>query len=188
MTKLLLFLGCGAAGLLLGSSLTTRLVAEQAAVGGNANAKCGTVIDCAQVAVGLAYKMQDSMDKAIPGGAIMAFNKPECPAGWHGFPMLEGRVIVGTGKGPGPDDMIFGHSDGEQKHTQTIVEMPAHNHTNGGYTRLLQPGPHRTAVTWDDTPNETDIVDSADEKTVGGGQAFNVMQPYYVLTYCERDG
>ncbi len=33
----------------------------------------------------------------VPSGAVVAFNREKCPAGWSEFPPAEGRVIRGTG-------------------------------------------------------------------------------------------
>lgn len=33
----------------------------------------------------------------VPSGAVVAFNRDECPLGWSAFPPADGRVIRGTG-------------------------------------------------------------------------------------------
>lgn len=33
----------------------------------------------------------------VPSGAVVAFNREKCPAGWSEFPPASGRVIRGTG-------------------------------------------------------------------------------------------
>lgn len=33
----------------------------------------------------------------VPAGAVIAFNREECPLGWREFPPAVGRVLMGTG-------------------------------------------------------------------------------------------
>lgn len=45
-----------------------------------------------------------------------------------GLPDLRGRVPLGQGQGPGLSDYFVGQSGGEENHTLTSAEIPAHNH------------------------------------------------------------
>jgi microcystin-dependent protein len=44
------------------------------------------------------------------------------------LPDLRGRVPIGTGQGPGLTDRSLGEQAGEESHTLSTLEMPAHNH------------------------------------------------------------
>lgn len=55
------------------------------------------------------------------------------------LPNLAGRVVVGAGQGPGLSPYGLGQIGGEENHTLTLTEMPAHTHTGGvsGTANLL---------------------------------------------------
>ncbi|MBU8883156.1 tail fiber protein [Kaistella sp. DKR-2] len=44
------------------------------------------------------------------------------------LPDMRGRVLIGDGSGPGLSPYTMGETGGEESHTLTINEMPAHNH------------------------------------------------------------
>lgn len=95
---------------------------------------------------------------------------------------LKGKVCVGLDEDD--TDLYFdtiGKTGGEKKHTQTIDEMPSHNHevNMGGYYN---------------TDNQTNTQRAGHVQSgnagvkypatnVGGGQAMNVTQPYEVVGY-----
>jgi len=101
------------------------------------------------------------------------------------LPDLTGRVPVGKNAGT---FSTLGAKAGEETHTMTVNEMPAHKHTTsvnsasdessiGGYapnTQTLYFGTDRAGATrnWDTAMQST-----------GGGAAFNVLQPYTVINY-----
>lgn len=157
------------------------------AIADEPKSQCKTVLDCAQLAVEIASKAQYALDHAVPAGAVMAFDLEQCPDGWELFDKLAGRVVVGQGlPGEGMETMTFRASSGEQKHLQTVAEMPSHNHHNNGFSLLLKSDGDWTTKGGDPTTGEPNLVASAPILAQGGGQPFNVMQPYYVLTYCKR--
>lgn len=90
-----------------------------------------------------------------------------------------GRVLVGSGTG-----YVLGVTGGEATHTQTVNELAAHSHLiyrlsfpmgNGGDYRWIM------AV--------SDDQDGTSDKTVlstGGGNPFNIMQPYKVVAVWKR--
>lgn len=147
-------------------------------------------------------------------GIIMAFSgtfdsngypvNPDTNAGdtgWHicdgtnGTPDLRGRFILGAS-----DGHAVGSTGGEENHTLTAAEMPAHKHTgttstNGehshgvrdadyhdGYGKSFDSGdwgPKRYIPTSNaGNHNHTFTTDNA-----GGGAAHNNMPPYYALSY-----
>lgn len=44
----------------------------------------------------------------VPSGAVVAFNRDECPLGWSAFPPADGRVIIGLDSSGemGPDQRL----------------------------------------------------------------------------------
>lgn len=95
-------------------------------------------------------------------------------------PDLRGRTVIGAGTGTGLTTRIVGASGGEETHTLTVAEMPAHHHAydpivindvdledlglpQGNAAQIL-PG---TENTYDE----------------GGGEAHNNMQPFLVLRW-----
>ena len=109
-------------------------------------------------------------------GSDLSFNVPD----------LQGRVAVGSGAGQGLTSRTLGGKGGEESHTLTINEMPAHSHS---LTRRANPdaGAYDTgdAHASESSASTTDRANlgSFNTSSVGGGQAHNVMQPYVVLRY-----
>ena len=112
------------------------------------------------------------------------------------LPDLRGRVPVGVGQGPGLQNYVVGQMAGEETHTLTINEMPAHAHAFSLFAssgKGNQPAP--ASGSYLAAPASGDrIYASASPSTVplasgntgvsGGGQPHNIMQPYLVLTPC----
>lgn len=141
---------------------------------------CSTVMDCAQKAMEAAYQAKTAIRIAVPKGAVMAFNLKECPDGWVALQPLVGRVIVGAGIDVtgALTERKLGEKGGEEKHQLTVEEMSAHSHSftatqSGGGCSYSGCNGYSQVI-----PNQTD--------SQGGNVAHNIMQPYYVLTYCER--
>ena len=136
-------------------------------------------------------------DAQIPSGAVMAFNLSSCPAGWSALAAVAGRVIVGAGSGSGLTPRSLGSTGGEERHTLTVSEMPAHKHSTsqqitslGGGTKDLHLMPdgliHRVGRSGLFGPNadlQTGIIPTT---SAGGGQSHNNMQPFIALLYCQK--
>lgn len=96
------------------------------------------------------------------------------------LPNLSGRVAVGSGAGAGLTPRTIGGAGGEESHTLTIAEMPAHSHgiiansTDAGYNGLP-----RADGSYSNAPSNT--------QSTGGNQPHNVMQPFLVLHYIIKD-
>ena len=58
--------------------------------------ECHTVAECAQLAMSSARAAQEAAITATPSGAVMAFNRADCPAGWSIFKAAQGRFIRGV--------------------------------------------------------------------------------------------
>lgn len=94
-----------------------------------------------------------------------------------------GLVIIGSGGG-----YTFGAKGGEEKHIQTIAEMPSHNHIiNVGRSSAGDwAKPNVTLNTSTNYENSMVASDSYASENRGGGQPFNIMQPYFVQNIWKR--
>lgn len=120
-----------------------------------------------------------------------------------GLPDLRGRSIVGEGTGAGLSSITWGQRSGTETHTMTVTQMPSHNHlvnanngVNGfadrrgpandflGSPSYNEPGhpAEDISIYADQAPNVT--MDPRMIANTGGGQAFNIRDPYLGLTIC----
>jgi microcystin-dependent protein len=100
------------------------------------------------------------------------------------LPDLRGRVPIHVGSGH-----TLGERGGEQAHTLSIAELPAHTHIlnassdNGTQTQansvLAKTGANTYGPATNLTPMSTGIVTN-----VGGSQAHLNMQPFLTLSFC----
>ena len=104
-----------------------------------------------------------------PGDAINTFNLPD----------LRGRVALGAGKGPELSDRVVGATGGEERHTLTVAEMPAHHHQEQGGNRLDVA--NGGAIHVQDVDNTSFA--AVTTANTGGGQAHNVMPPFVAISY-----
>jgi len=89
-------------------------------------------------------------------------------------PDLRGRTVIGAGGAYNPADI-----GGEEEHTLTDSEMPAHTHTYAAEYLAARTGAvdlHNYLV--------NDFGGTIDTSSTGGGAAHNNMQPYLALKYC----
>lgn len=93
------------------------------------------------------------------------------------LPDSRGRVSVGKDNMGGTvanrvttSGTVLGSSGGEEKHTQTVGELPSHSHTETGFS--YGSGPVANGSGNGRTTTNTG--------SVGGGLPFNVMQPYII--------
>ena len=103
------------------------------------------------------------------------------------LPNLNGRTAIGIGTGGSAIPM--GSMGGEEQHTLTITEMPAHIHplqastegtaTNGPGESL--PGNAPTPIYG--TPTNLLALGAVPMSNTGGSQAHTNIQPYTVLTF-----
>ncbi len=111
-----------------------------------------------------------------------------------GLPDLRGRCAVGMGNGPGLSPRLIGQKGGAETTTQTVANMPSHNHLIQGTNQignLTGPGTDYLAKTegldgqprlyHDGPPNQQMGPDAITH--AGGGQPMNNMQPFLVLNY-----
>jgi microcystin-dependent protein len=100
------------------------------------------------------------------------------------LPNLQGRVPVYTGNG-----IILGEIGGEQAHTLTIPELPAHTHTPvGSSSKASSSDPTGNLWTSSTTgsylPTANTTMNPVSILNAGNGQAHDNMSPYLVLNFC----
>ncbi len=91
-------------------------------------------------------------------------------------PDLRGRTIIGAGNGPGLTPRQNQTSGGEENHTLTINEIPAHDH---GYLETVAD----SNGWWYDAGGYRFRQRDATSKQTGGGMSHNNMQPFFILGY-----
>lgn len=107
------------------------------------------------------------------------------------LPNLQGRVVIHPGQGPGLSNYDQGEVGGQETHTLTASEMPAHNHqvqvSNSAGADILAGG-HYPAMTtgsvgniYGTTPSGTMPANAI--SPVGGNQPHDNHQPYLTLNY-----
>ena len=124
---------------------------------------------------------------SAPTGAIIAFNASSCPSGWSYVSALAGRTIIGSGQGNGLTNRNLYDWGGEESHSMSVNELVPHQVTmnfgasqkggsGNGYAYSDNAGGSSVRATYVKTSN-----------TVGNGQPFNVMMPYFTLLYCQKN-
>lgn len=110
------------------------------------------------------------------------------------LPDLRGRVPLGVGQGPGLSSRPQGQKGGSETTTQSVANMPSHNHRIQGTNQignLTGPGTDYLAKTagaageprfyHDGPPNQQMGPDAVTH--TGDGQPMNNMQPFLSLNY-----
>jgi microcystin-dependent protein len=102
------------------------------------------------------------------------------------LPNLQGRVPIHVG-----NTHVLGEQAGEQAHTLSLNELPAHNHPLRGSSSAADsplPAKHVLATPSVRTyrPPDTALVamNQASVSTTGGGQPHQNMQPFLTLSFC----
>jgi microcystin-dependent protein len=100
------------------------------------------------------------------------------------LPNLQGRVPIHTG-----NSFSLGQAQGEQTHTLTVGELPAHSHQAAGSQAAAdQVSP--SGALWAATPanaystSPTTSMRSSAVGSSGGGQPHENMPPYLTLNFC----
>jgi microcystin-dependent protein len=107
------------------------------------------------------------------------------------LPDLRGRVIAGTGSGPGLSPRSIGETVGTENNTLTVAQLPAHSHsvaavtTEGNQNSPTGNLPADTKLLDKEYSNATanTTMKSTMIGNTGNGQAVNNIQPSLVLTY-----
>ncbi|MCI0737693.1 MAG: tail fiber protein [Gemmataceae bacterium] len=112
-------------------------------------------------------------------------------------PDFRGRVLVAAGNGPELKARKLGDTGGSETHTLTIAQMPSHSHEvndpghkhiyPGDARQIYASGGDRQAASFfnheDQKGKDRTATTGITIKATGGGQAFNIMQPYYVTNF-----
>ncbi|MCK1200580.1 DUF859 domain-containing protein [Streptococcus uberis] len=96
-----------------------------------------------------------------------------------------GKVLVGVDENDA-DFNTVNKTGGEKKHTQTIAEMPSHTHggDNGKQFHYYTASSGETGG--DGVNSGTTFKSSANTGATGGGQPFNILQPYVTIYRWQR--
>ena len=93
------------------------------------------------------------------------------------LPDLRGKVSVGVGQGSGLTNRVLAATGGEETHTQSIAELPAHSHPIDSYASSgYAAGGIAQGVFCYASGNY-----SHGSQNTGSGTPFNVVQPFLVL-------
>lgn len=122
--------------------------------------------------------------------AVIGNTYGEASVGNFLLPDLRGRSLAGAGLGPGLDPVDVGLLYGEQAHTLSTDEIPAHNHVDTGHQHTtgnsvtgaaVMPGEGPVLI-----PNPIPALTgsaSANISNTGGGAAHNTVGPRLGITY-----
>lgn len=90
--------------------------------------------------------------------------------------IAQGRTLIGAS-----NEYELGSFGGEANHTLTVDELATHSHP---FLRRMNP---TSFGSWNIAfSNGTGSLDFSYTETTGGGQPFNIMQPYLVINYWKR--
>ena len=104
------------------------------------------------------------------------------------LPDMQGRLMINAGQGPGLSNFDQGQSGGEENHTLSVSEIPAHSHTVAASNTSVADATsavnnlHGQSVSgnaYGSNPSAT--MSSNALSTAGGGQGHNNMMPYATL-------
>lgn len=107
------------------------------------------------------------------------------------LPDLRGRAPIHAGQGPTLSNRVLGEQGGEEAHTLTLAEMPAHTHAVNAHSGDgTSPSPAGLLLARD--PSGVPHYGSGADATLapgaigtaGNSQAHLNMQPYLVINFC----
>jgi microcystin-dependent protein len=166
------------AGIALNDSSRNQLYTAITTIAGSANTlPSGTILDFSGGVVPTGYLACDGSAisrttySALFTACGTAFGSGNGSTTFN-LPDTRGKVLMGSGSGPGLTPRVRGQNIGTETHTLTITEIPAHTHD---YSRLTVGGPIPTGgsqYSFSDVPTSS----------TGGGGAHNNMQPSLVVT------
>jgi hypothetical protein len=108
-----------------------------------------------------------------------------------------GRILVQATKNPGAgpttqlttaggvNERAALEASGEEEHTLTSDEIPAHDHANGSFNRILKADGTGTSDGFDNHPTEPNVQTSSTLVSVGSDQPHNNLPPVYAV-WCIR--
>lgn len=106
------------------------------------------------------------------------------------IPDLRGRTLIGQGVAGSGTTFNLADTGGEETHTLTTGEIPAHSHTDLGHTHIEGTAAPAVGAAITGVPVPSAIpsagvtgTGNANLSNTGGGGAHNNMQPYAVVNY-----
>jgi microcystin-dependent protein len=146
----------------------------------------------------------------VPSGALLAFDREECPAGWSVFDPAAGRTLIGANANGlnGLPAVTRGSVLGEQEHALSVLEMAPHHHGGAtgasnkmSYRVVSAPGLERGLAQVTGYSGTAEFVDVEDNNfpmaghnhalitDTGPGQSapFTNLQPSLAVLYCRKN-
>ena len=130
----------------------------------------------------------------VPEGAVLAFNRQECPNSWTAYDDGEGRFIVGVGAhtlhnayGNKVPTKELGEKSGEDRVLLEIDHMPNHFHYNPTQGSTGQGRYPALAATDHGNEGARGMEHSRPTSEQGESQPHNNMPPYVALLFCEKE-
>ena len=129
----------------------------------------------------------------VPVGGIIMWGGSFAPAGWqicdgtNGTPDLRGRFVLGFGAG-----RSIGTTGGSEFKSLSINELPPHSFTvssvinTAGYSANYNGSAEVVRAPLNGSVANGVQTVSGTTNTVGGGQSYSTMNPFYVLAYIQR--
>ena len=161
-------------------------------------------------------KALETAGRAVPKGAVMAFNRNDCPNGWSEFIQARSRFVIGVGHGSGLTERKLNDVLGAEKYTLTEAQLPIHAHLPGslaittasgshshipagayyigvgvGGDAMMSTsgpkGPHNTMADGSGVHTHPSTSFSGATALTGGNQPFDVVPPFVALLFCQKD-
>jgi len=126
--------------------------------------------------------LADNFSAGEMSGAVMAFNRSSCPAGWLPFVAASARVIVGTGSQAGLSNRTLLMTGGAETVVLTVAQLASHSHAGKN-----KPGAFgSTGNNMVGIGSSVGTVYPAQVGATGGNQPHENMPPFVALLYCEK--
>lgn len=113
----------------------------------------------------VSFKASRLLTGVVPSGAVMAFDRGSCPAGWTAYPDAIGRAVIGAGSFNGP--------------------AAAGEHTNDDATYGI--GEQGGSILRSDSDPLTVVHDNNGHFTPQNLTTYDNRVPYLALTYCRKN-
>lgn len=141
---------------------------------------------------------EEVIRRVLPSGAVIAFDLSQgCPIGWSAFRPGGGRTIIGAGPNSNLDmsgrplsSYAVGEIGGEESHSLSIDETPAHSHRvyrhAAGEVQQGNPGAGWVTGAGSGDTN-TYVKDNWQTGVTGGSKPHNIRAPYIALYFCKKN-
>ena len=120
----------------------------------------------------------------LPKGTVIAFDTSSgCPEDWEAEESYKGRIIIGAGLGKSLTDRPFRVVGGNETHTLTVAELPAHYHNTYRSQTTAGDGLYASAPVMG---NDRRQAVPGQTQEAGGNQPHNIMPPFIPLHLCRK--